>query len=512
MSELKIFIAGSKDLKLERNGIKIIANDLSSLYSSRGIHITAHSYEHFDENQDSYNRFIVNEADIVIFILDGYIGAKTEEEFVTATKSLHQDNHPDVMVFMHEYDGKSLTPDVARIQGLIMGCLGNGKYHVDYSSLDDLKAKAKERIMRYVDKHVGLLSEHPVGTKRSILSGKQGGSVSAFWKRVSIGLSFVTVMLAVMLWLSWSTSRPEQSPIEETEESMLVFSGGGSVIDYIKNMNEDSLDVKQFENSIYINLPSGSAWALLFEEAVRLNEEKRQPYVSIVLSADKLDIAQMDYRAKYFSDHFCVAGLFLGYDTLAVYVENELAEAQGLQCTGKEPGKLTAKRFVELVSYTRRNPDEVLLFTTNKSSGTLRMYQRVINAAGDSLNFDSMLDNGESFPFYQNSSSDYLRTRDGKERCSKKYIMLGSESFYSRKVSDYSKFHLYSGGDVQKKEMYIYFMAYKNQEDEFCFSPHVLRFLEKLGAEKILSPETWSVLSECRLPDRLGNTVFYLNK
>ena len=75
MSELKIFIAGSKDLKLERNGIKIIANDLSSLYSSRGIHITAHSYEHFDENQDSYNRFIVNEADIVIFILDGYIGA-----------------------------------------------------------------------------------------------------------------------------------------------------------------------------------------------------------------------------------------------------------------------------------------------------------------------------------------------------------------------------------------------------------------------------------------------------
>ena len=45
MAELKIFIAGSKELKTERNGIKIIANDLSSLYSSRGIHITANSYE-----------------------------------------------------------------------------------------------------------------------------------------------------------------------------------------------------------------------------------------------------------------------------------------------------------------------------------------------------------------------------------------------------------------------------------------------------------------------------------
>ena len=127
MAELKIFIAGSKELKTERNGIKIIANDLSSLYSSRGIHITANSYEHFDENQDSYNRFIVEEADIVVFILDGYIGSKTEEEFIAATKSLNEKNHPDIMIFIREYDGEAITPNIARIQGLIAGCLGNFK-------------------------------------------------------------------------------------------------------------------------------------------------------------------------------------------------------------------------------------------------------------------------------------------------------------------------------------------------------------------------------------------------
>lgn len=514
MAELKIFIAGSKELKLERNCIKIIANDLSSLYSSRGIHITAHSYEHFDENQDSYNKFIVNDADIVIFILDGYIGAKTEEEFVTATKSLREENHPDVMVFMREYDGKSLTADIARIQGLIMGCLGNGKYHVDYSSLDDLKAKAKERIMRYVDKHLDLLSDSSAKMKSSVAHGNAKAvspepvRTSAFWKRFSICSSFVIALLAVFLWWSWGRTEVQPGAVEP-KEPMLVFSGGGSVLNYIKNMNEDSLDVKLYENSIYINLPSGSAWTLLFEEAVRQKEENMQPYVSIVLSADKLDVSGMNNRTNYFTDNSCVVGLFLGYDTLAVFVENELAEARGLQSSPQGIGRLSAKELTELVSYSRKNPDEVLIFTTNATSGTLMVYQRVV---GKSLDLKGMIDKKESYPFYVNSSSDYLRTLDGKEQTPKKYILLGSESFYSRKVNDYRKFHVYVDGEVQRKEMYIYFMAYKNLEAEYCFSPQVLKFLEKLGAEKLVSPEVWRVVSKCRLPDRLGNSVFYLNK
>ena len=55
---IKIFIAGAKELKQERNCIKVLANDLSSKYESRGMHIIAHSYEHFDDNQKSYNDYI----------------------------------------------------------------------------------------------------------------------------------------------------------------------------------------------------------------------------------------------------------------------------------------------------------------------------------------------------------------------------------------------------------------------------------------------------------------------
>lgn len=517
MAELKIFIAGSKELKAERNGIKIIANDLSSLYGSKGIHLTAHSYEHFDEDQDSYNRFITQEADIVIFILDGYIGSKTEEEFVAATNSFHDNKRPEIMIFMREYDGKSLTPDIARVQGLIMGSLGSGKYHVDYSSLDDLKAKAKERIMRYINKCEAELENNSgktahvngVGCKDSLADGGTAGKATLM-RRILYGSSLL-VMLVLLVFFGWNYFAGNTQQGVKDGQAMLVFSGGGSVADYIRNMTDGAVDVKRYDGSIYINLPSGSAWTLLLEEAVRWNEERMQPFASVVLSADRIDSVQIDYKVQNIRSQACITGYFLGHDTLAVFVEKDFAVSYGLLGGDGKENLISAKEFADLIKYVKDNKDNVRLYTTNKSSGTLRKFQRVVDCIRDDVNFDDMLDKEESHPFYQDSSSDYLYMLNGEVR--RPFIMLGSENYYARKAGNYCKFNIYSDDKVVAKEMYIYFMAYRNlADDEYYFSPGVLELLKELGAHETLPADVWKMLSECRLPDRRGHMIFYLNK
>ena len=57
MKNIKIFVAGSKELIQERNCIKILANDLNSVYNSLGIIVTIYSYEQFNDKQNEYHRF-----------------------------------------------------------------------------------------------------------------------------------------------------------------------------------------------------------------------------------------------------------------------------------------------------------------------------------------------------------------------------------------------------------------------------------------------------------------------
>lgn len=495
MKELKVFIAGSKELKQERNGIKIVSNDLSSIYSSRGIHITAHSYEHFDEDQDSYNDFIVNKADIVIFILDGFIGQKTEEEFMKAAAALNATGRPEMMIFMREYDNASITPGIARVQGLIMGCLGNGKYHVDYSSLDDLKAKAKERIMRYIDKlGTGEKTEKAHGgTQQCIPEYKEKRKNS----RLLSGL--VAALTAIVVFFGWQ---------KLNEQPLLIFTGGGSVVDYIKDISGGEVNIKDYGEALYINLPSGNAWTMLVEEAVRKNEDNERPFVSVVLSADKIDSVHIDYKVQNIKQDACIVGYFMGHDSLAVYIENSLAKAHGIDESDTE---LDAGKLAYIISHTAKNRETARLFTTNISSGTLRMYQRVIKDVDSTINLEKMLDKEISHPYYQDSSSDYIYALETGTRMP--YMILGSEHYYPRLAENYRKLHISADGKIQMKEMYIYFVAYKNGEKNHChIAPEITELLEKIGAERNMKPEVWKEVSEGRLRKPGGHTIFYLNK
>ena len=89
MKEIKVFIAGSKSLTVERDAIRSVLQILSNS-NSKKVLIRTYTYEEFDQSlshegrQKEYNRFIKSEADYVIFVLDGTVGGITLTEFDVA--------------------------------------------------------------------------------------------------------------------------------------------------------------------------------------------------------------------------------------------------------------------------------------------------------------------------------------------------------------------------------------------------------------------------------------------
>ena len=121
MQNINLFIAGAKDLVEARRLFKVLANNLNAEYDSKqlGISLTMRSYEDFVENNNqlSYDDYIVKDSDMVIFIIEGRIGAKTEAEFKIASQCLSRQGRPKVFVFMKQYD--EVTPDIAYVNGLM---------------------------------------------------------------------------------------------------------------------------------------------------------------------------------------------------------------------------------------------------------------------------------------------------------------------------------------------------------------------------------------------------------
>lgn len=150
--EIKLFIAGSKSLSIERNALcrelMIISNRSTKHYLLTGV-----SYEDFDTSftpqgrQDEYNRFITDEADYVIFILDQTIGQSTHLELELAIDSYKKKNRPIINVYYREPKGnETLGEDVQNAIDLINM---NHQYYVPYKDVEDLRLKFALSFSRY---------------------------------------------------------------------------------------------------------------------------------------------------------------------------------------------------------------------------------------------------------------------------------------------------------------------------------------------------------------------------
>lgn len=145
--EYKCFIAGSTSLQVERDAIRAVVSEIHNKWSSKGITITSYTFEDFETKvyegglQKLYNHFIANEADCVVFIIDGQIGAQTLEEFNISFNSFKHRQKPSILVYSRN-ERKSHPQSDAFINNLNQV----KHYWRIYNDITSLKLKFKEDI------------------------------------------------------------------------------------------------------------------------------------------------------------------------------------------------------------------------------------------------------------------------------------------------------------------------------------------------------------------------------
>lgn len=153
MRNISIFIAGAKGLYHERTKLKALTNDLNAKYAGMGkpASLSMTSYENFGDRQDEYDDFISNRANMIVFVLDGKIGNTTESEYRLAGEMYHANGRPKILTFVRQFDHR--TADIDYMENVLNECKEKYglDYYIEYSNIEDLEAKAKERIDRYVE-------------------------------------------------------------------------------------------------------------------------------------------------------------------------------------------------------------------------------------------------------------------------------------------------------------------------------------------------------------------------
>ncbi len=483
---IKIFIAGAMSLQKERKEVKALVNDLNATYIDKNIHIVAHSNEHFKDDQSEYNAFISKEADIVLFILDGTIGPETEKEFLNAVQSLRSRELPQIQVFVREPEDKNSSPDIGRIQGLMAAGLGVGKYYVKYNDITDLKDKVNTRIRTIITEVVGGSYQ-----EKQLISTKK-------LRFLKTGFSVFCIMCAMLLFfLIFNIFAPKK---------LMIFAGGGSVANYIQETTGKHVEVRTYPNSIYMNLASGSSWALLSEEANRYMDDNEagneHAFVSICLSADKIDSTFINEKTRHIFTKARIVEYHLGNDPLALYVNEELCKRWGLS---ESDTIITKEQAILYLKDILSHPSDARIFTTSKTSGTLRIFQSLFSDR-DSIDLENMLDKQKSFLFYKNSSSDYINCLDDQNRLP--YIILGSKSYYVTKLEKpVQRIYVRDDQGLVVKPMYIYFVAYKQNEHYCEIRKPIIQFLKDIDADKYMSESTWRDIEQGMLKTTGGNKI-----
>lgn len=530
MKKISIFVAGAKDLELQRLKLKALVNDMNADYlkSDRMIQINVQSYENFENNnQKTYNEFIVNDADLAIFVLDGRIGEKTELEYLLATANLRKSGVPKVVVFVKKYS--EVTPEIAYINGLLKA--NSDDYYTTYENDHDLMSLARRSIEALVDEICkesvgpadgnsgqmvdnsaarnvqsidkkgasaskgGILSkeQETLSERQEALSNAEG--VSPKRKSISSNVfssssntssgkfrnfyKYMTMVLLPLCLLFVCLNFFPRGP-----KPHLLIAGGGSAANFIDKYAKDSL--KNFKGGYYVHQPSRNAWSLLSEEVV--TKQSVRKYYPICISADTLsnndllDIANSDV----FLSEGVVVGVKLGNDTMVVSLENhpKLLSKLSADC-------LISKRIsVQELSKLLADTSSVNIYATNPGSGTRNNYAKCLSKVGFELKDDILA------KFSEDTDLSKIVT------AGQPYILLGSKCYQMKDLKgelqdgNAMNFILYhedsKGGESCVKPIFVYFMAYKNPMcgyREYFVPDEILGFLENLDfdySEKIV--------------------------
>lgn len=137
---IKCFIAGSKKLQQERDALRAVTCVMYNKWDSKNFRILSYTFEDFKKEhtlvppQDLYNKFIEEEADWALFIIDGDIGGITVNEYRVAMDSFKKNGSPKILALAKV--GSESNEKVAEIRYEINK---EHQYWTDYTDIVSLK-------------------------------------------------------------------------------------------------------------------------------------------------------------------------------------------------------------------------------------------------------------------------------------------------------------------------------------------------------------------------------------
>ena len=443
MRSINIFIAGAKELAPQRVQLKALISDLNHKFeeTNSGIRINVSSYETFGNKQDEYNDFIVNKADLVMLVLKDRIGSHTEDEYLLALNNKNKTGRPDIVVFLQQQD--NLTTDIAYINGL----LKNEDYYYSYVNDEDLILKSKDHIEAFANMSFTSrkFTPEPVqATAEPADPSPKKESCGRITKWVISTLSLL--LLAALLTIAHLT--------HQKNLPQLIFSGGGSAKNFIESTHD--IDLEKYPNSLYIHLPSESAWSLIKDEAITTEDN----YYPICLSASPA--AAKDFLQSVHEDvtelTTAVIALQLGTDPMMVWVDSTTAEQ--LNPKNLKNGIIHVDELGNLLTKSDLN-----IYATNPKSGTRSTYAKVFDSI---CNFE--LDKLHIEVFSRETKAGAINPP---------YVILGSNCYYVKALK--SGFHKLAVVDTDKtpleKSIFLYFMGYRNFQGKPIYEHDDLRLL-----------------------------------
>ncbi len=477
-----VFFGGATNLEAERDLVNSVANELSSKYDNDGIHVVVSSFKTLGDNQEVYINFLKDVADVAIFAIRGEFNQYTRSELNTALEEYRKESRPS----LHVFQNLDISDPKQAAVGEELTTLLRPQHAVRYNDIEELRSLVRDRITDAIKKQM---------QKNQIQSSKG---------RSLLGWAVASVMfvLSIALFLSNGKKDAElreandtiQEAIEKDKQQKLLFVGGGSVCNYIKNAWNLALDT--IPNSHTIPLPSGTSCKIIGEEGNRVGPAK---YVPILLSAERVTnenaftgVCNKGNLIK----RLVIYEYWLGRDYLKVFADSswvwQLKEKNRLSYHTDAEGEkyLTADDLTNLINCGLES-NSATVYITSVTSGTLAAYEVVLGQK-KIAQLNVMRENsGKVKDFHPNNSTDAGAR-----------IILGSENFPPKKDDNSNvlvEFHVAkpSGnesyhGVFMYKQMFLYIPAYKEGE-KYRIPDRVIDFLKMNPND---TTQYWKKISE----------------
>lgn len=147
---IRCFMAGSTSLEQERNAFRAVVSKADNKWET--YNIKSYDYQDFSRSyqkiahQATYNEFIVDRTDFMIFVLTGKIGSKTREELEVAAKSYDSSGHPQIFIYVQKNAFEKGVWD----DGVREWIDEKQLYVVKYYTLHDLQHAISEDLNDYI--------------------------------------------------------------------------------------------------------------------------------------------------------------------------------------------------------------------------------------------------------------------------------------------------------------------------------------------------------------------------